>query len=414
MDEFPYIFTFYSYKGGVGRSMALLNTAYALAGWGKHVLIVDLDLEAPGVSSFLTRHRELAEQETEPTLDVLTLLQEIVDGAREGRSAEQISQNLPPLDHYRRSVDPGRLEPLAPRIGSLGRLDVLAADMDRDWCGRLANLRLQELPQDQLIVASSAMHFYLKGHRVPSRAIGSVESDPPQPTPYDYILVDSRTGITEIGGLCVGPLADRLVVLSSLNDQNIEGTRAFLELAGIAPTPRSPEDEPSDAADRPGDSELPTLGPKPTMLVASPVPSGEIAFKRCRLEELEKRIGIRPSRLSYHPQMALFESVFVRDYQEEYLAREYLELASLMTRHVADHPSQLAAEAARMNEQKKPFDALHSVFRMAAQAPDLAESLLISIANLLSPKTDAERELASRTLGVLSEIPSHRGVALNN
>ena len=27
---FPYVFTFYSYKGGVGRSMALLNVAYTL------------------------------------------------------------------------------------------------------------------------------------------------------------------------------------------------------------------------------------------------------------------------------------------------------------------------------------------------------------------------------------------------
>jgi cellulose biosynthesis protein BcsQ len=49
---FPYIFTFYSYKGGVGRSMALLNVAYALAGKGRHVLMVDMDLEAPGLSGF--------------------------------------------------------------------------------------------------------------------------------------------------------------------------------------------------------------------------------------------------------------------------------------------------------------------------------------------------------------------------
>ena len=37
--------TFYSFKGGVGRSMALINTAGILAGQrGFRVLVLDLDL----------------------------------------------------------------------------------------------------------------------------------------------------------------------------------------------------------------------------------------------------------------------------------------------------------------------------------------------------------------------------------
>ena len=42
------ILTFYSYKGGVGRSMALANIAVLLSQKKKKVLIVDWDLEAPG------------------------------------------------------------------------------------------------------------------------------------------------------------------------------------------------------------------------------------------------------------------------------------------------------------------------------------------------------------------------------
>src|SRR5882724_6057047 len=45
--------TFYSYKGGVGRTMALANIATLLATWDKNVLVVDWDLEAPGVEHFL-------------------------------------------------------------------------------------------------------------------------------------------------------------------------------------------------------------------------------------------------------------------------------------------------------------------------------------------------------------------------
>src|ERR1041385_6770285 len=46
------ICTFYSYKGGVGRSMALANIALLLARRGKRVLAVDWDLEAPGLNYY--------------------------------------------------------------------------------------------------------------------------------------------------------------------------------------------------------------------------------------------------------------------------------------------------------------------------------------------------------------------------
>src|SRR5207244_6984017 len=41
------IVTFYSYKGGTGRTMALANTAWILASDGKQVLVVDWDLDSP-------------------------------------------------------------------------------------------------------------------------------------------------------------------------------------------------------------------------------------------------------------------------------------------------------------------------------------------------------------------------------
>src|SRR5689334_17156018 len=47
------IVTFYSYKGGVGRSFVLANVAVILARWGHRVLCVDWDLEAPGLSQYL-------------------------------------------------------------------------------------------------------------------------------------------------------------------------------------------------------------------------------------------------------------------------------------------------------------------------------------------------------------------------
>src|ERR1700751_1348059 len=47
-----YTATFYSYRGGVGRTTALVNVAVDLALRGRKVLLVDFDLEAPGLPSF--------------------------------------------------------------------------------------------------------------------------------------------------------------------------------------------------------------------------------------------------------------------------------------------------------------------------------------------------------------------------
>src|SRR5712691_1582485 len=46
------IITFYSYKGGTGRTMTLANVAWILASNGKRVLAIDWDLEAPGLHRY--------------------------------------------------------------------------------------------------------------------------------------------------------------------------------------------------------------------------------------------------------------------------------------------------------------------------------------------------------------------------
>src|ERR1700679_3895730 len=50
--------TFYSYKGGVGRTLTLANVAASLRLQGKNVVAVDLDLEAPGLYYKLNPHPE--------------------------------------------------------------------------------------------------------------------------------------------------------------------------------------------------------------------------------------------------------------------------------------------------------------------------------------------------------------------
>jgi len=48
---------------------------------------------------------------------------------------------------------------------------------------------------------------------------------------YDFILIDSRTGVTDIGDVCTVLLPDVLVLMFVTNFQNIEGIRNIMKRA---------------------------------------------------------------------------------------------------------------------------------------------------------------------------------------
>src|SRR5262245_36393821 len=50
-----HVVTFYSFKGGVGRSFVLANVGALLAQWGYKVLCIDWDIEAPGLNHYFAR-----------------------------------------------------------------------------------------------------------------------------------------------------------------------------------------------------------------------------------------------------------------------------------------------------------------------------------------------------------------------
>jgi len=395
-----------------------VNTAYALAGRGRHVLVVDMDLEAPGVSGFLRRNQELAEPDAAHPKDILDLLWECVTAVREGKQPAEIALGLPPVSTYSRPVAANKLDALAPRLGELGRLDFLVADDSREYCRRLADLGIHGLPQDQLIALSTTLHHYFKAQRFSHRPFGLEPFDPPVETPYDYVLVDSRTGITEVGGLCVGPLADRLVVVTGLNDQNVHGTLSFLQEAGIIPVARTAADDPWDNADSPGpDGAMQrSLGPKPTLIVASPVPAGEIQLKQKRIQELTKLLKIEPLQLSYHPQLGLIECLFVRDYPEEQLSFNYSRLADNIMALVRDHASQLALLSSKLwSVEKRPFDSVECALRLASHDPDLGLSLLTHFSDRLKAGTERDLILRRRLSALLALSKDEiKPLALNN
>lgn len=93
-DDAGRIITFYSYKGGTGRTMALANTAWILASAGKAVLVVDWDLDAPGLDRFL--HPFLSESQLRSTPGVLELVSRSTQSMLQSTTiAEQKRQGEP-------------------------------------------------------------------------------------------------------------------------------------------------------------------------------------------------------------------------------------------------------------------------------------------------------------------------------
>jgi len=393
----PYIFTFYSYKGGVGRSLALLNVAYALVGRGRHVLMVDFDLEAPGITNFLERNGELEPAASGDKSDILDLLEYTMKSARAACSDAPGSPDIPPIGGFARSVLASKLSPLAPKLGDLGRLDVVGADTGRDYWGRLNSLELPQYGQNVLLRASAELWRYFKNQRFPFKPLG-LEKEPPEDTPYDYVLVDSRTGITETGGLCIGPLADRLVVITGLNDQNVRGTKELLELAGIEPRARSKDSKPWDDADDVSNEESSSrsLGPKPTIIVASPLPAGEIATTKERLGEIEKCLGPVATTLSYHPQLALLETVFVREHPTEHLASEYAKLTDHIMALAEDLGKQILPKTISAMNSGDVTTVMRGALRLAPLDRGDYPTLLKLIRNKLEPWASSDVHLMNR------------------
>lgn len=308
--ELPQIFAFYSFKGGVGRTMALLNLAYALVAKGRNVLVLDMDLEAPGLSGFMNRQKEIAAFAHHDMVDLLRWAKQTAQQVSEDAPLDKSS--LPPLSDYAIRVPPEKLESIPHRSWDIGRLDVIPIDESRDYYARLSEVATGSMDRDTLLRVGSLLRSWLKSRRIPLEVpdyYGNVP-DEDRSAPYDYVFIDSRTGITEVGGLCIGPLSDQLIVLCGLNDQNVEGTRQFLTEVGVL----TPE------------SDMSSSMRKPTLFVASPLPIGEMTTKTERLNRLIEALGpMKPKlfKLSYHPQMALMETIFVRDHEDEMLAQEY-------------------------------------------------------------------------------------------
>ena len=188
--------TFYSYKGGAGRTLALANIARYLARLGKSVFTIDFDLEAPGLHYKLNLN-----ERGEPIPIQSGLVDYILTFVTCGKPPQRLTDYV--------ATVPGSAVSGA-TIWLLPAGDVPSADYWR----KLSQINWHEL-------------FYTTGAKGVSLFLDLKERIAAEYSP-DFLLIDSRTGITEVGGVATTVLPDKVVCLVLNNRENLDGARAVL------------------------------------------------------------------------------------------------------------------------------------------------------------------------------------------
>lgn len=263
---------FYSHKGGVGRSLLLANVAYELARLGRKILVLDLDLEAPGqhmTDLFRPRVAHARDLTGWPGSGLLELFERWITE----HDAKAFDFDL--LDYLR----PPRQEvadKLAEQSGELWLLPAGDAS-DASYAQRIGAFSWKDFYQ----AGGQALLLNLK-HRF-------LADD------FDHVLIDARTGISDELYVSALELADTVVVVSGFNWQNVDGTRKVVDALRSAEVERE-------------------FKKKRVLLVGSPVPTmigGELLARRradIRMQ-WERFLGFH-AELPYDADLALEEKIF--------------------------------------------------------------------------------------------------------
>ena len=245
--------TFYSYKGGVGRSLCLANVAALLAQQGRRVVLIDFDLEAPGLDSF-------------PEFDSIRSKPGVVEYTDDFLTTKR----MPEVSKYvhRCPFDKsGEGEIWLMPSGDKGSSSYNRQREQLNW---------EKMYSDGI------------GEPFVNHWKGAIE-DYCNP---DFVFIDSRTGLTDVGGICTLHFPDLVVLLFSLNEQNLNGTHAVME------TIRKSDDQ---------------VQPQ-IMLVATPVPNFREPHDLLseRLKKARELFGTEIThQVHYSPRAALEEKMTV-------------------------------------------------------------------------------------------------------
>lgn len=272
-----YVISFYSFKGGVGRTMALVNIGVELARLGQKVLLVDFDLEAPSLLTFNIPGKNCCGP------GIVEYITEYLNTDRAPNVSDYVS---------------------APRTyPSGGAIQIMPAGLPGpEYQSKLTRINWLELYEHK--------SGYLLMEEM--KAQWRTQLNP------DYVLIDSRTGFSDVSGVCTRQLPDAVSFIFVPNRQALDG------LAETVQQVRSTRNE--------------NMGHRIDLFfVESNVPYHD--DERRTLETNRKlfkdRLGLSEFSATLHqyPHLSLLsESVFVEEFPQTSLAGEYRALAEILRR----------------------------------------------------------------------------------
>lgn len=194
---------FYSYKGGVGRTTTMVMSAIEMAKRGKKIVMIDFDLEAPGVASIFPSE----------STSQYGLLDYLIESSVYGDEL-QIDEYMYPVSDYCHVNQVGGEIYVIPAYGKVVDHD---ADLYRKCLMRF-NLDMpvymgNSTPLDGLLYKIDA---FIKP---------------------DYIFIDTRSGLHQIGGITLSRYSDMAVLFFYGSRQNVEGMKMVFPILKRNGTP---------------------------------------------------------------------------------------------------------------------------------------------------------------------------------
>jgi hypothetical protein len=324
-----YTITFYSFKGGVGRTLALVNVGAQLAKMGRKVLLVDFDLEAPGLETFDYQRRPPRQPPevktvTHPLGRVATIKVEAQRQPPEVKTVTHGDIAFTTCAKYAAPSHPGLVEYVTEYLRTKRAPDVRNYIYSAGEVGKKGG-HLWVMPagrRDAEYQSALAKIDWLALYREHEGFLlfEDTKAQWEQEFKPDYVLVDSRTGHTDVEGICTRQLPDAVAVFFFPNEQNLVGLQEVCRrIRGEA-----------------------TTGLKKSIrlhFVMSNVPDlddEEGILRRC-LEEFdwELDLGGRPDAIIHRCESALLfnQAIFVIDRPKSRLAREYRRLVRKLIAH---------------------------------------------------------------------------------
>lgn len=177
------VISFYSYKGGVGRTIALMQTANLLALKGKKIALIDLDIEAPSFNEIFSESIQSDKGLMNYLYNKLYNLDKI--------EVSSIVSKLP--------------------LNATGDVYIVpTGSINKKYVKMLEALKEKRISENKYI--EELIDELYKNYDI------------------DYVLIDSRTGINNWGALSIGEIADEVMLFAYPNEENVKGINLILDM----------------------------------------------------------------------------------------------------------------------------------------------------------------------------------------